>query len=113
MLLLMPSTRDRFAIHGASFAALGSFAVGDLGIIVLGSVLVVLWGGQGSAVHAAWLVAGALLYGTCYVVTTAITGVSSALGASLMIPASLASIVASVILTRDANACCIPPGSAA
>lgn len=113
LLLVAPATRQNFAIRGASFAALGSFSLGDLGIIALGSALVAARGGRGWAVYAAWLVCGGLLYATCFVVAAAITGVSPPLGAGLMIPASVASVMASVILTRDAPTNTLSPGSSA
>ena len=111
VLLVAPSTRQNFLIQGASFAVLGSFALGDLGVIVLGSALVGARGGRGWAVYAAWLVSGALLYATCFVVAAAITGVSPPLGAALMVPASVASFTASVILTRDAHVDVLSSGS--
>jgi hypothetical protein len=111
VLLVVPATRQNFLIQGGSFAALGSFALGDLGIIVLGSALVGARGGRGWAVYAAWLVSGALLYATCFVVAAAISGVSPLLGAALMIPASIASFTASVILSRNAQVDTLSPGS--
>jgi hypothetical protein len=111
LLLTVPTMREGFAIRGALFAVLGSFSLGDLGIIVLGSALVGARGGRGWAVYAAWLVSGAVLYATCFVVAASITGVSPPLGAALMIPASVASIMASVILTRDAHADTLSPCS--
>jgi hypothetical protein len=111
VLLVAPATRQNFLIQGAPFAALGSFALGDLGIIVVGSALVGARGGRGWAVYAAWLVSGALLYATWFVVAAAITGVSPSVGAVLMIPASVASFTASVILTRDAHVDPLSPRS--
>jgi hypothetical protein len=113
LLLVAPTTRQYFAIRGASFAVFGLFALGDLAIVVLGSVLVGLRGGRGWALYAAWLVSGALLYATCFVVAAAITGVSPPLGAALMISASVVSVIASVILTRDAHVETLSTGSAA
>lgn len=103
LLLVAPTTRQNFAFRGASFAAFGSFSLGDLAIVVLGSVLVGSRGGRSWAVYAAWLVSGALLYATCFVVAAAVTGVSTPLGAVLMIPASVVCVIASVILTRDGH----------
>jgi hypothetical protein len=113
LLLAAPMTRQNFAIRGASFTALGSFALGDLAIIALGSILVATRAGAAWTVCAAWLVSGALLYATCFVVVAAITGVTSPFGAVLMIPASVASFAASVILSRDAHTHTLPPSSSA
>lgn len=113
MLLILPSTRDAFAIRGASFAALGAFAPGDLALIALGSAAVAVGRERAWTVNAAWLASGALIYATFYAVIAALTDVSPLLGAMLMLPAAVASVAGSAILTRDANADRIPPGSSA
>ena len=113
LLFVAPSTRSYFMIRGAPFAALGSFALGDLGIIALGSALIGARGGRGWTVYAAWCVSGAVLYATCFVVAAGALGVSSPLGACLMVPASVASVMASAILSGHAHADTLPSGSTA
>ncbi|MDB4914974.1 MAG: Protein-S-isoprenylcysteine O-methyltransferase [Gemmatimonadetes bacterium] len=113
LLITVPSTRPYFTIRSAPFATLGAFALGDLGLIALGSALVAVCHGRSWAGRAAWCVSGALLYATCYTVAAVVGGVSSPLGACLMVPASVASIMASTILSRDALADSLSHGSSA
>jgi len=113
LLLAAPAARPYFAIRDAPFVTVGSFAFGDLGIIAIGAALVGARDGRGWAFYAAWLVSGALLYATCFVLAAAVTGISSPLGACLMVPASVASLIASAILNGDAHADSLPPRSSA
>ena len=104
VLAAAPQTRSYFTIRGAPLSTLGSFALGDIGIIAIGSAVVGLLPGWRWSVVAASAISGALLYATCYSVAAAATGSSSPVGALLMVPASMASIVASAILSGDAHA---------
>jgi hypothetical protein len=113
LLFAVPDLRQHFTIRGADFAALGAFAPPDLLIIAAGSALVTLQRGKGWGVHMAWLVSGAVVYATLYLVTAALAGVMSPVGAVIMTPPSVASIIASVILTRDAHADSLSPGAGA
>ena len=104
VLVAAPSTQSYFTMRDAPFATLGSFAPGDLGLLALGSSVVGIRMGRGWTIYLAWAVSGALLYAAGYTVTAAASGVSSPVGALLMVPAALASIAASVTLSPHAPA---------
>ena len=57
-----------------------------------------------------WLVAGAMIYGALYTVTLALMASAPPLGAILMCPAAVASVVAAFAL--DGNVSAISTGSA-
>jgi hypothetical protein len=112
VLFAVPASRPYFELREAPFAALGSFAPGDLALIAIGSVLVGIRGGRRWSGPLAWMVSGAMAYASCYVLSAALSGLMSPVGAALMIPPTLASITASAILSGNAPADFISPGSA-
>jgi hypothetical protein len=112
-LVAMPEMRETFRIRGAPFSAFASFAPADIGIIAIGSILVAARGGRGWGLHAAWLVTGAFAYATCFVVAGTISGIMSAFAPALMVPAAVASALATIILTTNARADILSPGPSA
>jgi hypothetical protein len=113
LLAVSPAARPYFALREAPIAALGAFAPGDLGLVVLASLVVGIRRGRGSSGPLAWIVAGAMSYGAAYTISSAALGISSALGAILMVPAAVASLLAASELTRHVQAEPVPPGAAA
>ncbi len=108
LLAFVPPTWSLFAIHEAPRIALGAFAPGDLGIVAVGSALVALRRPRPWTGPLAWIVAGAMIYGAAYTVTASVLGAAPPLGALLMLPAAVASLLAAAALARDENANAIP-----
>lgn len=100
LLVRSAGARELFALHDAPPAALTAFAAGDLVVVAPLSLLLALrprarWSGP-----AAWAVAGAMGYAALYTVATAALGASGWLGAGLMLPAAVGSVLAASQLTR-------------
>lgn len=96
-LALWPAAREPFRVVGAPDAALLAFAPGDLLILGAGSLAAALARGRRAVL--AWLVAGATLYGALYTLSTAVSASSGWLGAALMTPAALLSLLSARTLT--------------
>lgn len=111
-LFFHPSWRDAFRPWSAPDAALLAFAPADLLILALGSALVAFSNQSDSRRQRAlvWLVVGAMLYGASYTLTLTVMASASPLGAILMCPAAVASVVAAFAL--DGHVTAISTGSA-
>lgn len=110
-LSLRPEWRATFRPYTAPDAVLLAFAPGDLLMLGLGSALVA------SGSHAAlrqralvWLVTGATVYAGLYTLTLALAGAAPTLGALLMCPAAVASILAAFALDDQVSP--VPSSSA-
>lgn len=95
LLASFPALRPLFRPAAAPDVTLLAFAPGDLLMLGLGSATVALLGDRRSPTvsAAAWLVAGATVYGAFYTITLAVSGAAGVVGACLMTPAALASLV--------------------
>lgn len=95
VLAVRPAVRPLFRPAAAPDAMLLAFAPGDLLMLGLGSAAVALAAARpGPTVRAAaWLVAGATVYGALYTITLAASGAAGVLGAVMMTPAAVASLL--------------------
>jgi hypothetical protein len=107
-----PQWRALFYPTEAPEVVLLAFAPGDILVLSIGSGAVALLGDGRAVVRSslAWLVAGATLYGTCYTWSLAFTGDAGVLGALLMTPAALGSVLAARVLHDHSRA--VPGGGA-
>lgn len=94
VLAVRAPARSLFRAAGAPDSTLLAFAPGDL-LLTLGSAVVALGadGRRRCPGPLAWLVAGATAYGAMYTLALALGGAAAPLGAVLMTPAALASLV--------------------
>jgi hypothetical protein len=103
-LLLRPAWRDAFRPYSAPDATLLAFAPADLLILAVGSGLVAFAAPQLLRWQPAmaWVVAGATVYGALYTLALTIAGAAPVLGALLMSPAAVASILAAFAIDERA-----------
>src|SRR5688500_1388742 len=103
-----PVLRAAFRAEGAPEITLLAFAPADLAVAPA-SALGAVSAPRGSRTALAWVVAGAMAYAAAYVLALAMTCAAGPLGAILMAPAALASVLAARAI-HDADTRSVPDG---
>jgi hypothetical protein len=100
LLATVPDARPWFFLRDAPAAAFVALAPGDLALAAVGSLAIAIVRAGPVRVALAWVVTGAVTYATCYAVSTAILGLTHPMGALLMSPATIGTLLAALRIQR-------------